>query len=170
MCDNFQNRPNKHLINCPKCGHYAYGSHWLKTGGKCPACGMHQIPNDILLRSAEKNTSFKPAFRLACRLTILNNYYFARGLAHFAKTALTFEPETVVFVTFDKNTVSGSSIIDLLTLGPIRGQTLHIEAIGPRSREILEALTEVVNNGFYADFDDYLPIPKDQGVIFDPSL
>jgi len=62
LCDDYLKRHDWHLVYCPECDNYACDTHWLAAGGKCPVCGMHQIPVTVLSWSAEKKAAF-PAVR-----------------------------------------------------------------------------------------------------------
>jgi phosphocarrier protein HPr len=73
----------------------------------------------------------------------------ARASAAFVKTAEKFDAE--VSVTRDGQTVSGGSIMGLLMLGASPGTTVLIETEGPEAEEALDALTTLVEAGFYED-------------------
>jgi phosphocarrier protein HPr len=71
----------------------------------------------------------------------------ARASAAFVKTAEKYDAE--IQVTKDDQTVGGSSIMGLMMLTAGQGSTIVIVTEGPEAEEALEALTELVENGFY---------------------
>lgn len=87
---------------------------------------------------------------LAQRLTILNRKgLHARASARFVRTAECFDAS--VQVIKDGTSVNGNSIMGLMMLGAGPGSTILVQATGRQAREALEALTELVNNGFDED-------------------
>ena len=56
-----------------------------------------------------------------------------------------------VSVTRDGVTVGGTSIMGLMMLAAGPGSTILVQATGRQAREAVEALTELVNNGFDED-------------------
>ena len=89
---------------------------------------------------------------LAQQLTIVNRKgLHARASARFVRTAECFDAE--IKVTRDGSTVNGNSIMGLMMLGAGPGSTILVQASGKQAREALEALSELVNNGFDEDSD-----------------
>jgi len=87
---------------------------------------------------------------LAQRLTICNRKgLHARASARFVRTAECFDAS--VQVIKDGTSVNGNSIMGLMMLGAGPGSTILVQATGKQAREALEALTELVNNGFDED-------------------
>lgn len=70
----------------------------------------------------------------------------ARASAKFVKCAEGFDAN--VRVTWNGQTVGGTSIMGLMMLAASPGCTLHIEAEGPEGPEALEALVALVEDGF----------------------
>ena len=71
----------------------------------------------------------------------------ARPAALFVKTASKYEAE--ITVEKDGNTVSGKSIMGLMTLQGNVGSVLKVRAEGPDAEQALEALGTLVANKFY---------------------
>ena len=71
----------------------------------------------------------------------------ARPAALFVKTASKYEAE--ITVEKDGNTVSGKSIMGLMTLQGNVGSVLKVRAEGPDAEQALEALEALVANKFY---------------------
>jgi phosphocarrier protein len=71
----------------------------------------------------------------------------ARASALFVKCVEKFDAE--VTVTKDGQSVNGSSIMGLMMLGAGPGSTILIETEGPEAEEALDALTALVEVGFY---------------------
>lgn len=94
-----------------------------------------------------------PADRALCRrLTICNKRgLHARASARFVRTAECFDAE--VEVTKDDTTVGGTSIMGLMMLAAGPGSTVLVQARGPQAREALDAIIELVSNGFDEDND-----------------
>ena len=89
---------------------------------------------------------------LAQRLTIVNRKgLHARASARFVRTAECFDAS--VQVIKDGQSVSGNSIMGLMMLGAGPGSTILVQASGKQAREALEAIVELVNNGFDEDAD-----------------
>ena len=87
---------------------------------------------------------------LAQQLTICNRKgLHARASARFVRTAECFDAE--VKVSKDGTTVNGNSIMGLMMLGAGPGSQVLVQAVGKQAREALEALVELVNNGFDED-------------------
>lgn len=91
--------------------------------------------------------------RAVCQqLTICNKRgLHARASARFVRTADVFDAE--VSVTRDGVTVGGTSIMGLMMLAAGPGSTILVQATGKQAREAIEALTELVNNGFDEDHE-----------------
>lgn len=91
--------------------------------------------------------------RAICQqLTICNKRgLHARASARFVRTAEHFDAE--VSVTRDGVTVGGTSIMGLMMLAAGPGSTILVQASGNQAREAIDALTDLVNNGFDEDQD-----------------
>ena len=89
---------------------------------------------------------------LAQQLTIVNRKgLHARASARFVRTAECFDAN--VQVVKDGQSVNGNSIMGLMMLGAGPGSTILVQASGKQAREALEAIVELVNNGFDEDAD-----------------
>lgn len=89
---------------------------------------------------------------LAQQLTIVNRKgLHARASARFVRTAECFE--AAIAVVKDGTSVAGNSIMGLMMLGAGPGSTILVQATGKQAREALEAIAELVNNGFDEDVD-----------------
>jgi phosphocarrier protein len=87
---------------------------------------------------------------LAQQLTIINRKgLHARASARFVRIAECFDAD--VQVSRDGTTVNGNSIMGLMMLGAGPGSTILVSATGKQAREALDAITELVNNGFDED-------------------
>ena len=75
----------------------------------------------------------------------------ARASARFVRTAECFD--AAISVIKDGNSVNGNSIMGLMMLGAGPGSTILVQASGKQAREALEAIVELVNNGFDEDVD-----------------
>ncbi len=93
------------------------------------------------------------AGRALCqRLTICNRKgLHARASARFVRTAECFDAE--ISVTRDGITVGGTSIMGLMMLAAGPGSRILIQVRGPEARQALEAIVELVRNGFDEDND-----------------
>jgi phosphocarrier protein len=81
---------------------------------------------------------------------IRNKYgIHARPAALFVKTAAKFDAE--ITVEKDGMTVSGKSIMGLLTLEGYEGSVLCLSSTGPDAKNALDALQELIDNKFYED-------------------
>jgi phosphocarrier protein len=81
--------------------------------------------------------------KLAQEMLIVNQRgLHARASAKFVKLASTFE--SAITVTRGDDTVNGTSIMSLLTLGAAPGSTILVEADGPDAREALEAINKMI--------------------------
>lgn len=84
------------------------------------------------------------------RVTICNKRgLHARASARLVRTAECFNAD--IFVTKDGVTVSGTSIMGLMMLAAGPGSTLVIQAKGSEARRALEAVVELIHNGFDED-------------------
>lgn len=89
---------------------------------------------------------------LAQQLTIVNRKgLHARASARFVRTAECFDAS--ISVIRDGTSVAGNSIMGLMMLGAGPGSTILVQATGKQAREALEAIAELVNNGFDEDVD-----------------
>lgn len=73
----------------------------------------------------------------------------ARPAALFVKAATRFESD--IIVEKDGNSVSGKSIMGLMTLEVGAGSVLRVSAEGPDAEEALDELQTLVSNKFYED-------------------
>ena len=81
--------------------------------------------------------------KLAQEMLIVNQRgLHARASAKFVKLASTFT--SAITVTRGDDTVNGTSIMSLLTLGAAPGSTILVEADGPDAREALEAINKMI--------------------------
>jgi len=95
-------------------------------------------------------TITEPGRAVCQRLTICNKRgLHARASARFVRTADHFDAQ--VSVTRDGVTVGGTSIMGLMMLAAGPGSTILVQATGNQAREAVEAITELVNNGFDED-------------------
>ncbi|WIY53006.1 HPr family phosphocarrier protein [Devosia sp. YIM 151766] len=89
---------------------------------------------------------------VAQQLTIRNRKgLHARASARFVRTAECFDAN--IHVIKDGVSVAGNSIMGLMMLGAGPGVTILVQATGKQAREALEAITELVNNGFDEDVE-----------------
>lgn len=89
--------------------------------------------------------------RVLCQqLTICNRRgLHARASARFVRTAELFDAE--LSVTRDGVTVGGTSIMGLMMLAAGPGSSILVNAKGTQAREALDAIVELVTNGFDED-------------------
>ena len=73
----------------------------------------------------------------------------ARATAKFVQCCEKFDAE--ISVSKDGETVGGSSIMGILTLGAGPGSTITVSASGAEAREALEALEALVSDRFGED-------------------
>jgi phosphocarrier protein HPr len=73
----------------------------------------------------------------------------ARATAKFVQCCEKFDAE--ITVSKDGETVGGSSIMGILTLGAGIGSTVTVSASGPQAQEALDALEALVANRFGED-------------------
>ena len=71
----------------------------------------------------------------------------ARAAAALVQTAQKFQAE--IQVAKDDLTVNGKSIMGILMLAAAKGTTIHIRAEGPDATAAMDALGELVRNGFW---------------------
>jgi len=89
---------------------------------------------------------------VAQQLTIVNRKgLHARASARFVRTAECFD--ATLSVIKDGASVNGNSIMGLMMLGAGPGSTILVQASGKQAREALEAIVELVNNGFDEDVE-----------------
>ena len=89
---------------------------------------------------------------VAQQLTIVNRKgLHARASARFVRTAECFDAN--ISVIKDGSSVNGNSIMGLMMLGAGPGSTILVQASGKQAREALEAIVELVNNGFDEDVE-----------------
>lgn len=87
---------------------------------------------------------------LARDLPIINKKgLHARATAKFVQCCEKFDAE--ITVSKDGETVGGSSIMGILTLGAGQGSTITVTASGPEAAEALDALDALVANRFGED-------------------
>lgn len=83
-------------------------------------------------------------------LTIRNQFgLHARPSALFVKLASRYEAD--VLVEKDGNTVSGKSIMGLMTLEAGLGSKMKVTAVGFDADKVLNELEQLVENKFYED-------------------
>jgi phosphocarrier protein len=88
--------------------------------------------------------------RIVRDLVIVNRKgLHARATAKFVQCCERYEAEITVSKCGD--TVGGSSIMGILTLGAAKGATITVTARGPQANEVIEALTTLVGNRFGED-------------------
>lgn len=97
------------------------------------------------------NSQMVDTGRALCqRLTICNQRgLHARASARFVRTAECFNAE--LSVTRDGVTVGGTSIMGLMMLAAGPGSKILVQSRGPQAREALEAIVDLVKNGFDED-------------------
>jgi phosphocarrier protein len=89
-------------------------------------------------------------YQCLAEVTITNKKgLHARASAAFVKTAEKYDAE--VTVTKDGTNVNGSSIMGLMMLNAGPGSIILIETEGPEAEEVLDALTSLIENGFYEE-------------------
>ncbi len=89
---------------------------------------------------------------LVHNLTILNQRgLYTRPAVLVVKALSAYLPDTTVTISCGETCVKGTSPLGLLSLEGYQGSVLTVEARGPKAKEALEAVTELVNAGFYSD-------------------
>jgi phosphocarrier protein HPr len=84
---------------------------------------------------------------IARELAIINKKgLHARATAKFVQCVDQFDAD--VTVTRCAETVGGTSIMGILTLGAAQGTTITVSALGPQAQEAIEALTALVADRF----------------------
>ena len=84
------------------------------------------------------------------RVTVVNQRgLHARASAKFVKCAETFRAS--IRVTRDGQSVGGTSIMGILTLGAGIGTTITVAALGAQAEQAIEAITTLVANRFGED-------------------
>lgn len=79
--------------------------------------------------------------------TLINKYgLHVRPAGLFAKIASRYDAD--VQVEKDGNTVSGKSIMALMTLEAVNGSVLKVTADGPQSKEVLDDLEGLISRKF----------------------
>ncbi|MCR5414523.1 MAG: HPr family phosphocarrier protein [Kiritimatiellae bacterium] len=87
------------------------------------------------------------ADKITREFTLLNKYgMHVRPAGLFAKTASRYDAEVVV--DKDGNTVSGKSIMALMTLEATCGTVLKVTASGPQANEVLDDLAALIERKF----------------------
>jgi len=87
------------------------------------------------------------AEKMVREFTLLNKYgMHVRPAGLFAKTASRFDAD--VEVERDGNSVSGKSIMALMTLEATCGTVLKVTASGPQAKEVLDELEALVARKF----------------------
>ena len=108
--------------------------------------------NDPAERDADADCppSDAPAGVLHRLLPIINRKgLHARATAKFVQCAEQFD--AAVFVERCGETVGGTSIMGILTLGAGMGSTIAVSATGPQAVEALDALSDLVASRFGED-------------------
>ena len=99
------------------------------------------------MNDAQQPTIYAPQTR---DLPIINKKgLHARATAKFVQCCEKYD--AVITVSRDGETVGGSSIMGILTLGAGQGSTIIVSAEGPQAVEALEALEALVANRFGED-------------------
>lgn len=84
---------------------------------------------------------------LTREITLLNKYgMHVRPAGLFAKLASRYDAD--ITVEKDGNSVSGKSIMALMTLEAVRGTVLKVIATGPQAKEALDELEALVERKF----------------------
>jgi phosphocarrier protein HPr len=94
----------------------------------------------------DDETATKPLREL---LIVNRKGLHARATAKFVQCCDKFDAE--ITVSKDGETVNGSSIMGILTLGAAKGTTIVVGASGPQASEALDALSTLVANRFGED-------------------
>ena len=85
--------------------------------------------------------------RIERKIAIRNNHgLHARASARFVKCAESFDAE--ITVSRNGHNVPGTSIMGLMMLAADHGSTIVISAEGPEAAAAIDALTQLVLNGF----------------------
>ncbi len=98
---------------------------------------------------SQNSDSQKPLTRLKV-FTIKNKFgLHARPSALFVKIASKYDSD--VLVEKDGNTVSGKSIMGLMTLEAGLGSKMKVTAIGTDADRVLQELEQLIENKFYEE-------------------
>ncbi|HHB82962.1 MAG TPA: HPr family phosphocarrier protein [Devosia sp.] len=73
----------------------------------------------------------------------------ARASARFVRTVELFDAQ--VNVSREGTSVGGTSIMGLMMLAAGPGSSILVRASGPQAREVLDALSQLIDNGFDED-------------------
>lgn len=104
---------------------------------------MTQLVTDNLHQAAAEDP-------LSRDLPIVNKKgLHARATAKFVQCCEKFD--AVITVSRGEETVGGSSIMGILTLGAAQGTTITVTATGPQAKAALDALQTLVANRFGED-------------------
>ncbi len=103
--------------------------------------------SDQASSSTEPAASGRP---LTCEIAIINRKgLHARATAKFVQCVDAYE--AAVTVTRNGETVGGTSIMGILTLGAGIGSTILVTAEGPQASEVLDAISKLIGNRFGED-------------------
>ena len=84
------------------------------------------------------------------QVKIVNTYgLHMRPSSKFARLANSFQSD--IRIHFQGTTVSGKSLLEMVSLAAECGATLDLEARGPDAEEALDALAELVGAGFHME-------------------
>ncbi len=87
------------------------------------------------------------------KVTIVNDAgLHARPAAALVKLASKYESDFYIHLYGYK--VNGKSILGVMTLAAEKGAELELEVDGPDEEEALEAITELINDGFGEAYED----------------
>ena len=97
---------------------------------------------------SDRRPSDKPA--LVREIAIINRKgLHARATAKFVQCVESYD--AVVTVSRNEETVGGTSIMGILTLGAGVGSTILVSAEGPQAAEVLDAIVALISNRFGED-------------------
>lgn len=83
-------------------------------------------------------------------ITIVNQRgLHARAAAKLVKTAEQFDAD--IYIIFNQMSVNAKSIMGLMMLGAKIGNTIEITAQGSKANDALDALKDLIINGFWED-------------------
>ncbi len=104
---------------------------------------MNELVTDNLHQAAAEGS-------MSRELAIINKKgLHARATAKFVQCCEKFD--AVITVSRGEETVGGSSIMGILTLGAGQGATVTVTATGPQAKAALDALEALVANRFGED-------------------
>ena len=96
---------------------------------------------------------------LARHLTVLNSHgIYCRPAALLIKTIWKIAPNTAITISNGEYVGKGTSVMDWLCIEGNCGKKLLVEARGPEAWDVLEAITQLFNQGFMSG-ETCLPIP-----------